>query len=372
MVLAQVVQHGPVSRKRVSEALDLRLPTVNEHIRALALEGFVCERLVATGRRGRRPGLLEFNAGARTAVGVSVQGDSLWVVATDLSGKTRFPAVRAGASYSGRDELYDAIVSAARMHLRRVRRKEVLGIGIAVPGTVDTERGVSLTHAKTSWWRDVPLSAPLSRKLRVPVHVENDTNATALAEVWFGDSTGCKDFLFVELSDGIGATLIRKGDLDAGAFGTAGEMGHMTIDMAGRKCSCGSRGCLETLVGARPILRATGMMRVGDLSLLKALDKVRERARSGEKKVIDAIADMGRAFGIGLAGVVNLIEPARVILYGELLRLAPWFDRPMTRAFRTHVLAGPKRKTPILLSKMSDDAAALGAAALVVHKRLHL
>ena len=372
MVLAQIARRGPLSRKSVSETLNLRLPTVNEHVKALLTEGYLVERPVQTVRRGRRPGQLVFNGAARTVIGVLVRGDSLWVTGTDLKGEARLPSLRRDARYATARGLRSAIASAVRTHLKKTNRKDVLGVGIAVPGLVDRERGISLAFVKERWWRNVALAQPLSKALGLPVYVENDTNATALVELWFGRGTDGDDFLFVELSDGVGATLVRKGDLEVGAFGSAGEMGHMTIDMNGRKCSCGGRGCLETVVGIRPLLKDAGIRTPQSRFCTQALDRLWQRAESGRKRALAAIGFMGRALGVGLASVVNFAEPGRVILYGDLVRLAPFFEAPMREAFRTNVLVGPRRETEIRFSQMGEDAAALGAAALVVHKKLHI
>jgi glucokinase len=235
------------------------------------------------------------------------------------------------------------------------------GVGLAAPGPADADAGV--LHQAFDWgWHDVPLASLVAAAIGLPVRLDNDVNVCALAEMRFGAAAGVRDLVWIQLSTGVGGALVCGGRLYAGAAGLAGEVGHMILEEDGPSCACGRRGCLQALVSGPAIARrhaeAGGQARAGDARGVFAAAEAGEPAAGA---VLDAVArDLGRA----LALVVNLLNPALVVLGGGVMdSLHPWL--PAARAaMQARVIGEANRGVRVERSAVGYDAALLGAAVL--------
>jgi predicted NBD/HSP70 family sugar kinase len=243
---------------------------------------------------------------------------------------------------------------------------KVLGVGIGVPGIVEHGPEV-LVHGQTYGWDAVPLGRLIQAGTGLPLHFDNGAKTMGQAELWFGAGRGARHVVLCLIGSGIGASLISNGSTHRGFTSSASEWGHVKIMVGGRRCRCGSQGCLEAYVGAEAILDRYGLPLPGDdqESALAAL------LESGTARATETLDETARYLGAGLGDLINLFNPERIVLGGwaGLLfgaRMLP----AIQESARQHSLRHPFAKTSIVLGRLGPDAVALGAATLPVERFL--
>jgi glucokinase len=257
----------------------------------------------------------------------------------------------------------------------RTRVSRLSGVGVGAPGPVDAERGVIYAMVNVPGWREVPLARLLARRLRCRCVVDNDANCFALAEWRFGAGRGADHLLCLTLGTGIGGGLILDGSLYRGAAGVAGEPGHMVIDPRGPRCGCGRRGCLEALVGTAAIVRLgrialkRGAQPLGRL-VREAQGRLMPRlvgrsARAGDPLSRQVWVDIGTRLGAGVADLVNLLNPERVVIGGGVANNWRLFAPALLATVRAEAMAVPARAVRIVRARLGDYAGIVGAAVLV-------
>lgn len=202
----------------------------------------------------------------------------------------------------------------------------------------------------------------------MPVRVENEANAAAVAEHWQEAAVGVRSFLSVFGEVGVGASIFIDGELFRGAHGCGGEFGHVSVDPDGLPCACGSRGCLETLVGQEAIARSAGI-RIGGRARSITAELVR-RAEAGETPVLRALEQAGQSLGVALASAVNLFDVEAVVLGGCYGPLSPWLADSVKEMLRTRVLSAEWSECELRASGIGEAAAARGAAALMLRSAI--
>ncbi len=205
-----------------------------------------------------------------------------------------------------------------------VDRSKVAGVGLGVPGPIDVESGTLGSTAILPGWSGTRPAEELRGRLGVPVHVDNDANLGALGEMVWGSGRGVRDLAYIKVASGVGAGLVISGKIYRGPGGTAGEIGHITLDEAGPVCRCGNRGCLETFTAARYVLPLLQPSHGTDLTM----EGVVRLARDGDPGCRRVVADVGRHIGSGVANLCNLLNPSRVVLGVISPRPASWSLAP--------------------------------------------
>ncbi len=271
---------------------------------------------------------------------------------------------------NGMSQTIIRLLSSAGLSMSRLR-----GLGIGAPGLVETQRGLVHTLVNVPGWRDVPLAAELQRRLQLPVFVDNDVNVMALGEQRFGAGQGVWHFICLTLGTGVGGGLILDGQLYRGARGAAGELGHMMVNPRGRRCACGANGCLEAQIGTAAILSAArravraGAQPLGRLAhqahgqLTPAL--VVQAARGGDIAARHLWSEVGRWLGLGLASLINLLNPERIIIGGGVANAWPFFAPMMRKTIRSQALDVSEHTVRVVRAQLADRAGILGAAVLV-------
>ncbi|HEX6988183.1 MAG TPA: ROK family protein [Bacillota bacterium] len=247
----------------------------------------------------------------------------------------------------------------------------VTGIGVGVPGGVDPA-GTHILHAPNLGWRQVPFAELLATRLGVPpggpaaITLDNDANCAAVGEHWAGAGRGSAHMVCVTLGTGVGAGLILNGRLYRGGFGLAGELGHVPLARGGGSaaegpaCGCGLRGCFETAASARALAEAAGTLGRGDArAALAAADAGDERARAAEQRFLDALAD-------GLATVIDLLDPERIVIAGGLAGRGRALLDPLRRRLAERTFLSGLRLPELVTGRLGDAAGIAGAAALVL------
>jgi glucokinase len=243
-----------------------------------------------------------------------------------------------------------------------VPARRLRGVGIGAPGLV--QRGIVRRMVNVPGWRDIPLQRLIERALRCPCRIDNDANLAALGEWRFGAGRGTQDMVAVTLGTGVGGGLVIGGRLLRGADGAAGEIGHMVVDPGGPRCGCGRRGCLEAHVGTAGILRQARAARLIARGRLTPR-MVSDAAAAGSPAARRVWERTGWWLGLGLANVVNLVNPERIVIGGGVAGAWPWFAPSMTASLKTHAVFAAASSVRVVRARLGPQAGVVGAAVLL-------
>jgi len=351
------------SRTAIAEATGLAKPTVSLIVDELMTAGLVAEiGRGATGTVGGRPPvLLAFNARSSFLAAVHVGVRRTTVVVADALGT---PLVRrtmkspAGRATAALDRIAAAIIEVVA---EVGAGTDVLAaVGVCLPGVVADDG--RLLRAPMLGWRDVPVAQLLGKRLGVPVVADNAARASLLAEIRLGAASGERDVLLVYAGTGVGAAAVVNGQLVRGAGGIAGEFGHVRVRDSGHRCSCGKTGCLETVASADAVASAAAARwkrKAHRPAEEMSVSDVAVAANAGDAIAVEVLGDAARDLGTAAAWIVNMLDPACVVIAGGLAEAGPAFVRPFEQA----VTSGA-RPVRIVVSAFGEDAEVRGAVLL--------
>jgi predicted NBD/HSP70 family sugar kinase len=372
VVLRHVASTGSRSRAQIAAETGLTRGTVSSLVSELIARDLLRETGETTSPRGiGRPGAALEVSDVVVGVGLEVNVDYIAVSVEDLAGlvryERRFNRDNRGSTAS---VVLDRIGTAARGALDAAALEGLrpVGVTVAVAGLVEEASG-AVVLAPNLGWVDLPVAAELEARLGLPVVVENESNLAALAEHWTGAAVGLDDFVCVFGEVGVGGGIVLGGRLFRGTHGFGGEFGHISVDPEGRACACGSRGCVETLVGQESIARAAGISPVAGRPR-SLTDELVRRAEEGAPGVVRALDDAGRWLGVALASAFNLLDLQAVVLGGCFGPLAPWLADGVRSTLEQRSLAARSGSFVVLPSAFGDGAAVRGAAALPLRRVL--
>jgi predicted NBD/HSP70 family sugar kinase len=347
---------GSVSQADLVRLTGLASGTVSTIVRDLAASGIVTT-VAGSGRRGTA---VRLAPGAGLVVGIDFGHHHVAAAVGDMAGsilaEARQPLDPNHEATDGltiAKDLMDALV-----HEAGTDRKAIRNIGLGLPAPIAND--IVMSSAILPGWVGLNARATAAEVLAAPVLIENDANLGALAEWRHGHGRGHRNLVFVKASSGLGAGLILDGELFRGSDGTAGEIGHVTVDERGPLCRCGSRGCLEAYVSSRTALALMeGHMPGSDL------DAVIAAARSGDVAARRVIEDAGLHLGWGLAALVNLVAPDVVIVGGDTARAGDLLLEPALNGMRRHALpdAAP---IDVVAAHLGERASLIGALTLAI------
>jgi predicted NBD/HSP70 family sugar kinase len=379
VVVRHVSEHGPRSRATIAMETGLNKTTVSSLVSELIGLDLLVERgLEQRGTVGRPGQVVELSGSGVVALGLEINVDYLAVRALDLTGAERHRSIDVRDNRRIEvDAVLDRLAAQAGAALEEVQTSGLRPVGatVALPGLVDAAGGVLLV-APNLGWNDVPVVEELRDRLSgpgFPLAADNEANLAALAELWEGTARGLNDVLYVSGEIGVGAGIIVRGELFRGSQGFGGEFGHMTVDPNGRPCACGSRGCLETIVGLEALLERAGLGPADAATTTGSGQPVSElagRARMGDEQALAALRESGRWLGLAIASAANLLNFQAVVLGGFFAQLATWLAAPIARELETHVLASQWAVPRLLPSTLGPEAAVRGAAALSLRRVL--
>ena len=361
LVLNLLREQGPLSRTELSHRTGLAPSVLTRLIRELLSEGVVMEAGKAESNGGRRPTLLALNPSYASAIGLKVERTRLLGARVDLAGRIR---ARGAVPFPERLDP-QRFLQLARGLVEELGEGRLLGVGIGISGFVDAARGIEL-YSPILGWREVPLAAPLSQLVGLSVYLENDVNALTLAERWYGAGRAFRNFVCVTVGEGIGAGVVIGGELYRGATGGAGELGHTTINPDGPRCRCGERGCLEVYASDRFLLSQAKALGYESIEELAAV------ARDGDRAAQAVFTEMGRALGIGVKNLVNLLNPEAVVLGGERLDAADLFLPAFEEQVRRHSFPKEAEDLVIVPAELGEEGFLIGAATLAVREFFRL
>ncbi|MBN8232576.1 ROK family transcriptional regulator [Corallococcus macrosporus] len=372
LLLNMIWRERQISRAEIARRTELSPSTVSAIVADLEQAGLVRSIGAGVSRGGRRPTLIGFCDEAFSLVGVELGASHVTVVLTDLRGRVR---TQSKASHAVRGDPEGSLQKAKELvheclDAERVPRRSVVGMGVAVPSPVHPAAPGKMSPLILPAWKHVDVKEWFETTFDMPVFVDNDANLGALSECFWGAGSGGEDLTYIKLATGIGAGHIIHGDVYRGAGGTAGEIGHIPVDSNGPLCVCGLRGCLVTLIGSTALTeRARELMGTRGRKGPTVRDLV-EGARAGDAAAKQIIDGMGAYLGIAVGGLLNLLNPAIVVLGGEISSVGEMLLDPLRASVRQRALSVSMAETRIVTSTLGERAIAVGAATLVLQAAL--
>jgi predicted NBD/HSP70 family sugar kinase len=363
----------PISRADLARAMSVRRGAVSLIVNDLLHSGLIVEGATGKTGRGRKPTFLHIDSRRRMVVAADIRASQTYLMLADLLGK---PIGGVVAMDAVRDPRQLVRTLASRIHTMLAEHggpEGCDGIGVVVPGMVEHST-MRVLHAPTLGWRNVDLREPLAAATGLPVQIENSGRACALAQLWamHGSAvTSSGDLVFISVSDGLGVGVIIHGEVLRGRHNVAGEFGHVPLSMDGPRCSCGATGCWEAYVSNRATLaRYFGRPAETSEPIPAAeqrftIEDLIARARGGDTKARAAIQATGRYLGAGLAAVVNVLDPARVYVGGEITAAWELIEADVRAALTERALTPAAAATEIRPVAASEYPRLQGAAALV-------
>jgi predicted NBD/HSP70 family sugar kinase/biotin operon repressor len=368
-VVDELRRHGKLSRADLARLMGLSPTTITALVADLRERGLVVEEAERRGStepagRGRPPVLLRLDPSAGAALGIDFGHRHLRVAVADLSRTVlaeRSTILDVDAAAEGSLDAAAAMVAQVLADAG-VSHERVIGAGVGLPGPIDTRTGTVGSSVILPDWVGVRPAEELERRLGVSITVDNDANLGALGEVSFGAGRGLSDIMYVKVSSGIGTGLVLGGRLYHGAAGLAGELGHVHVRADGHVCRCGNRGCLETVAATGAVLAALRYAHGPDLGMPEVLALV-DAGDLGARRVI---GDAGRAIGRALADHCNVLNPAAIIVGGELSAAgAPLLDG-IRESIDRYAQPAIARVVTIEPGALGERAEVLGALATII------
>jgi predicted NBD/HSP70 family sugar kinase len=388
---------GPRTRAELVAATGLSRPTVTATVAELTASGLAAERAAAPGAEragdarmlatrsrggramasGRRPtsaggrpaSVVRLTRAAGLAVGADVGRRHVRVAVADLGHEIL--AEQATRLVGDADDQAGPVLDLAAGLVDRAlaevgaARADVVGAGLGIPAPITLAGRIGSPMLLPGWEHLAPASE-FSDRLGVPVFLSNDANLGALGEYQWGAGRGCPVLVYVKISTGIGAGIVLDGQLFVGSAGTAGELGHVTIDARGPVCRCGNRGCVELSAGGRALVEQARLT-YPDLADVSDLIRL---ANSGDPACRRLLSDAGALVGIALSGLVNLINPDHIVVGGELGGATDLMLEPLRRGLTESAMPAAVSAVRVSQGKLAERASALGAVALVLRSAL--
>ncbi len=358
-LLGAVRRFGGITQVELVEATGLSPATVSTIVKQLLVAGIVETR--STTRSGRRAQMVTLAHKSGLLVGAHIGARALRLAIAD----SRFELLAERTLPLPSDHRLDTTLDRTALLAMELvdglgsTTSEILGVGIGLPAPVDPETGMILDKGIMRGWADVPIAEVVGSRIKSPVAVDNEANLSALGEARFGAARGFSDVLYVWASYGTGAGLIIGGEVHRGPRGTAGEIGHTLVDPQGPICKCGSRGCLDTLVGAQALIDSLRISR-GPLSLSDLLDL----ASSGDPGCRQVVADAGATIGVAVANLAVAFNPEIVVVGGELAQTDSILLDPIRAAVNRRVLISREDPLEVRRGELDSLAPVQGALAM--------
>ncbi|HEY6074661.1 MAG TPA: ROK family protein [Anaerolineales bacterium] len=362
--------------------MDLTRAAVTLIINDLMASGIICETSSSLPTTGRPPINLEVNPGRGKVAGIDMGATHISLMIANCAAQPIGEAEIAINIADGPEHclnqadalLHDVAKGAG------IEFKDLLAIGIGVPGPIQSEAGMVVAPPIMPGWDRFPIRASLEKRWGCPISLNNDAELGAVGEWAYGAGRSTRNLAYIKVGTGVGAGLLLDGHTYRGASGSAGEIGHLTMDVDGELCTCGNRGCLETLASgpaiARRAQRAAASGRQTQLGLqgsegaLTARD-VAAAARRGDLLSQQIIVEAGKHLGIAIAGLVNLINPNMIVVGGGVAQIGDFFLEPVRHEVRRRSLPASVRAVQITTALLGRRSCAIGAVVQALSIALH-
>ncbi len=302
---------------------------------------------------------------SKFVLGIDVGGTNIKMGLVSFSGKLIYRTLLATKTFMrSKKHLTDVLIEGS-IHLiqhHRLTKKDILGIGIGLPGLVNHARGVVHVLTNIPGWKNVPLKSICEKKINIPVFIDNDVNVMTLGEWRYGAGKGFDHLVCITLGTGVGGGLVLNGQLYRGQGWSAGEIGHIPLNEKGPVCKCGGYGCLERCVGSSYLVEKAkkyfGKKQV-------SLEQINDWANQGNPKALRFWQETAEHIGNALVGVVNLLNPGRIIIGGGIANAHRHLFKPIEQVIKRRSMKIPALTVKIVKARLDENAAIIGAQVLV-------
>jgi len=377
-ILNIIRKKGPISRSEILELTDLTPATISNITSELIDKRLIVEAECGDSSGGRKPIMLRIRTDYYRVIGIYIGSKKIKMIAADLMSNTKY---KKEFDYDTEDVTPEKIKAILAPEVHEIVRKyqakgkKVLGIGIGIHGLVDPVRGVSI-FAPNLHWKNVNIREEFEADFGIPVFVDNNTRTMGLGENWFGTGKNVSSFFCLNVEYGVGGSLFINDKVFSGASFGAGEIGHTTVDLNGEECSCGNRGCLETVASVKalekfafegyPEHKDSVIFSGKDVTSIRDINSqaIFDAVKMGDPFAISLIQRIGKNLGIGIANVINIFNPELVIINGEIISTGEFLLEPIIEAVREKGFANSVNSTEIVLSKLGNVAYLKGAVVL--------
>lgn len=365
LILNKIKTKGLISRAEIARETGLSPATVTGISAELLVEGLIREK-DGESKGGRPPILLSLAPNGGYVVGAKIMESGIHFSLIDLE-MNQIAAQLVEISEYSPEAILEAIANGVERLLKanQIPRAKLLGVGVGVAGVLEFEAGI-LHHSPILGWKEVPLKEMLIERMHLPVYIDNDVNTLVVAERVFGVGERTRNFIVVTIGRGLGLGMVLNGEIYRGVMG-AGEFGHITVDAEGALCSCGKRGCLETVVSYPGMIAAinenveTGKQISSPAELIALIQQK-------DALVLGVVRRAGKKLGQHLANLVTVLAPELIIISGEGILLGDAFFDAMQSAYDANVMPNMSYKPQLMFEDWGDEKWALGAASLVLNE----
>ena len=364
IVLDYIRHQSPISRARIAELAGLTKATVSSLVNELIGSRLVQEIGAGASSGGRKPMMLLFNGTAGYSIGVDLGVDYILVVLTDLSGRIVFERRHAHTNTSV-ERVIDALKAAIREAADQAPASAygIIGIGIGIPGISDGQGRV--LFAPNLGWENVPLGPAIEEAFGVPVVIDNEANAGAVGELQFGTGQAADNLVYLSIGSGIGTGIVLNKELYRGSSGFSGEFGHTSIELEGKPCRCGNRGCWE-LYASESALLEEARKQLEDRGL--DVGRLIRLAEQGDEAAIRLFERWGFYLGIGIVNIMNGINPGLIVIGGKLAEAEQWLKAPLLAAVERRSMPYPRAGMGLKFSGLGARSTVLGACSFAISK----
>lgn len=377
-IMNRVRIDAPISRSTLARNTGLNKATVTKLVGELISRKLIIEVGLKSNAIGRPSTNLILNPGAGFIIGVEIGVDFINVLGTDFSPKEVFHIVDPTTIEMPVDDVLSLMISRINQAVEVCKNKvggSFMGLAVGVPGLVDYKEGI-LLFAPNLKWQNVRLKDILSSTYNVPVFIDNEANLATFGEYFFGSAYQYPDVLYLSAGIGLGGGILHDSELLRGVNGMAGELGHITMLPDGELCGCGNKGCWETLVSLRALYRyvqeqfATDKTselwkKTGGNANALTIEMIVAAAERGDRVAIVALTKMGRYLGIGIASLINSLNPG-IVVFGGIMSCAWKFLEPVVLAeIKSRALIWNRENTALVLAKHGSDACVMGGIAII-------
>ncbi|MDQ0257237.1 glucokinase-like ROK family protein [Evansella vedderi] len=373
---------GPISRAEIAKITKLTPPTVGSIVGELLENNMLVEEAgQGKAQGGRKPIMLSINTSAFYVIGVYAAAEVINTVIATIGGEIVSSYENKLNIKPSKEEFLDMMKSGVREVIRskRMKRDSILGIGVAMHGLVDPEKGSSV-FAPHLHLEHIPIKDCLEEEFEIPVLVENDVRTLALAESWYGEGQGNSNFICLSVGLGVGSGIVINNEIYSGLYHSAGEVGHTIVDVNGPRCTCGNYGCLEAYASEFAILnRIKKGIRMGRDTVINrwidgddsklTIEMVFRAAEEQDPLALEILEDSGRYLGIAIANIINIITPSKVILEGRIFEAGgDTILTPLKQMVKKSSLRNSPGEVSIVCSKLGKKGMVMGAFTLVLRK----
>ncbi|MDD3840480.1 MAG: ROK family transcriptional regulator [Clostridia bacterium] len=372
-ILNMIRVHEEISRSGLSKVTGLSPTAIGGIVSELIEKEYIHEVGTGQSKGGRRPMLLKLRPDSYYSIGVDIAVDYINIVLIDSTGQLKYKEALSMRNPVVFDDvvqkLYELVLQMMEMY--KLKQERLLGLGISVPGLIDAQTD-KVMLAPNLGWEDVDLKSRIHEMFwGVPIYVENESRASAIYESWIGACQNIKNFVCINIESGIGAGIFAGGKLYKGVCGSAGEIGHITVDENGPKCGCGNYGCLETLASMKSMVeKAKRMVRQGSSTLLNnvedvediTIDMLVEAARNHDQIAMNILTESARYLGIAISYIINTLNPSKIVLGKEFVKYSDLVMDQIKGVASRKSLSFPANKVEIVASEIGRGSSAIGAA----------